>query len=173
MHYFSAAERSVLLRCCLGSLNTAARLLWEKHLFVVKVKQTKNKQRPKQSFFSFLILRTLSLGRNSDHLTWARLQQPQEQRYPFLQLCEVFSRVQTMVYSCQCWRFLKVRTYVDACDCTRGLYEHRKRDCTESWLWEKNPLPQQRDSNLRLYYAWLSSRTLYQLSFSPPLHSTA
>ena len=34
-----------------------------------------------------------------------------------------------------------VHTDVDACDCTPGLYGHRKRDCTGSWLWEKNPLP--------------------------------
>ena len=33
-----------------------------------------------------------------------------------------------------------VRTAIDACDCTRGLYGHRKRVCTGSWLWEKNPL---------------------------------
>ena len=39
------------------------------------------------------------------------------------------------------WDF-HVHTDVDACDCTRGLHWHRKRVCTESWLWEKNPLPQ-------------------------------
>ena len=26
-------------------------------------------------------------------------------------------------------------------DCTQGLYGHRKRVCTGSWLWKKNPLP--------------------------------
>ena len=31
-----------------------------------------------------------------------------------------------------------MRTDVNTCDCTRG---HRKRVFTESWLWEKNPLP--------------------------------
>ena len=33
---------------------------------------------------------------------------------------------------------------VNACDCTQVLYEHHKRNCTESRLWEKkkkNPLP--------------------------------
>ena len=34
-----------------------------------------------------------------------------------------------------------MRTDVDACDRTRGLYGHRDRICTGSWLWEKNPLP--------------------------------
>ena len=28
---------------------------------------------------------------------------------------------------------------VDACDCTRGLYGHRKKVCTGSRLWQKNP----------------------------------
>ena len=36
-----------------------------------------------------------------------------------------------------------VHTDVDACDFTRGLYGHRKRVCTGSWLWEKYPLPHQ------------------------------
>ena len=31
--------------------------------------------------------------------------------------------------------------YVSECDCTREVYGHRKRVCTESWLWEKNSLP--------------------------------
>ena len=34
-----------------------------------------------------------------------------------------------------------VRTDADACDCTRGLYGHRERVCTGSWLWEKKPMP--------------------------------
>ena len=33
-----------------------------------------------------------------------------------------------------------MHTDVDACDRTRGLYGHRKRVCTSSGLWEKNPL---------------------------------
>ena len=32
---------------------------------------------------------------------------------------------------------------VKACVCTQGLYGHRKRVCTESCHWEKNPLPHQ------------------------------
>ena len=54
-----------------------------------------------------------------------KAQQPQEQRYPFLPVCAVFSRVQTMVYGCQCLAF-NVRTDVDAYDCTQGMYEHRE-----------------------------------------------
>ena len=57
------------------------------------------------------------------------------------------------------WDFYNVHTDADACDCTRGLCGHRKRVCTGSWLWEKNPL-------LSQYRAWLLSRTLYQLSNS-------
>ena len=33
-----------------------------------------------------------------------------------------------------------VRINVNACDCAQVVYGHRKRVCTESWLWEKNPL---------------------------------
>ena len=42
-------------------------------------------------------------------------------------------------YSCQCMGSFNV--HIDACDCAWGLYEHCKRVCTESWRWEKNPLP--------------------------------
>ena len=66
-------------------------------------------------------------------------QQLQEQNYPFLPVCVVFSFVQTIV-----WRpvfgIFNVDTDVDAWNCTRGLHGHRKRVCTGSRLWEKNPL---------------------------------
>ena len=39
------------------------------------------------------------------------------------------------------YRIFNVRAEVNACDCTRGCTDTRKRVCTESWLWEKNPLP--------------------------------
>ena len=55
----------------------------------------------------------------------------QEQRYPFLSVCAVFSCVQTMVWL-PVFGIFNVRTDVDACDCIRGLYGHRKRVCTES-----------------------------------------
>ena len=35
---------------------------------------------------------------------------------------------------------LNVRTYVYACNCTQRLYRRHKRVCTESRLWEKNPV---------------------------------
>ena len=43
------------------------------------------------------------------------------------------------------------------------VYTHRKRVCTESWLWERNPLPQGK-SNLSQRRA---GPTLYQLSYIP------
>ena len=66
-----------------------------------------------------------------------KAQQPQEQRYPFLSVCAVFSCVQTMVWLPVLGIF-NVRTDVDACDCTTGLYRHRERFCTESSLKEKS-----------------------------------
>ena len=60
-----------------------------------------------------------------------KAQQPQEQRYPFLSVCAVFSFVQTVVWL-QMFRNFNMHTDVDACDCTRGLYGHRKRVCTGS-----------------------------------------
>ena len=60
-----------------------------------------------------------------------KAQQPQEQRYPFLSVCAVFSCVQTMVRLPK-FGIVHVRTDVDACDRTRGLYGYSKRVCTES-----------------------------------------
>ena len=60
--------------------------------------------------------------------------------YPFLSVCVAFPCVQTMVWL-SVFGIFNVRTDVDVCDWTRGLYGHRKRVCTGSWLWEKNPLP--------------------------------
>ena len=53
-------------------------------------------------------------------------QQLQEQRYPFLPVCEVFTCVQTMV-RLPVFGIFSVGTDVDACDCTRGLYGHHRR----------------------------------------------
>ena len=36
-----------------------------------------------------------------------------------------------------------MHTDVDACNDTKRLCEQHKRACTESWLWDKNPLPHQ------------------------------
>ena len=49
-----------------------------------------------------------------------KVQQLQEQRYPFLPVCAVFSCVQTMVWL-PMFGILNVCKDVDACDCTRGL----------------------------------------------------
>ena len=70
--------------------------------------------------------------------TWVKTQQPQEQRYPFLSVRAVFLFVQTTV-RLPVFRIFDVPTDADACDCTLGLYGHRKRVSTASWLWEKNP----------------------------------
>ena len=91
------------------------------------------------------------------------------------------SRKSCATHSFQCVQYFRVskqwipmfgivnlRTHVDACDCIQGLNGCRKRVCTESWLWEKNPLPH-RHSNPRQYSAWPFSRTLYPLSHRAPL----
>ena len=86
---------------------------------------------PRQTIFSISIFFSLStfyhfiypLGK-SGCLTWVRLQQPQEQRYPFLSVFAVFSCVQTQVWLPMLGIF-NLRTYLDARDCTRGLYWHR------------------------------------------------
>ena len=63
---------------------------------------------------------------------------------------------------------LKMLTDVDACDCIRGLYEHRKRVCTETRLWEKLKNPcRSGESNPRQYYAWPIGTTLFH--FPAPL----
>ena len=64
-------------------------------------------------------------------LCLGKAQQPQEQRYPFLSACVVFSCVPTVVWLPKCG-IVNVRTDVDACDDTRGLYGHRQRVCTGS-----------------------------------------
>ena len=92
-------------------------------------------------FFFFLILDLMHAG-SWGCLTWTRLQQPQEQCYPFLTVRVVFLTVQTKVWLPVLGTF-NVRTdvVVNACDCTQGLCRHHKRVCAESWLWEKNPFP--------------------------------
>ena len=43
--------------------------------------------------------------------------------------------------STEFWHGLfNVHTDVNAWGCTQRVYGHRKRVCTESWIWEKNPL---------------------------------
>ena len=85
-----------------------------------------------------------------------KAQQPREQRYPLLPVCAVFSCLQTMPV----FGIFNPRTGVDACDCTRELYGHRERVCTESWLWEKNPLPYRglEPASVYLYIGSLNER---------------
>ena len=73
------------------------------------------------------------------HHTLVRLQQLQEQWYPFLPVCAVFLSVQTGVWLPVSGLF-NVLTNVDVHDSARGLYKHHKRVCAENWLWEKNML---------------------------------
>ena len=82
-------------------------------------------------FIFFILALYLSLVGNLGCLTWIRLQQWQEQRYPFLTVRAVFSCVQTKVWLPVLGIF-NVRTDVNACDCTQGLYGHRNRVCAES-----------------------------------------
>ena len=56
---------------------------------------------------------SLSPARNSGRFTWVRLQQLQEQRYPFLPVCPVFG-------------IFNVGTQDAACDCTRDLCKNGK-----------------------------------------------
>ena len=67
--------------------------------------------------------------------------QLQEQRYTHSYQCVQYLCVSKQWYGCQSLVFLPCAR----CWCMRlhtGLYGHRKRVCTGSWLWEKNPLPQ-------------------------------
>ena len=58
------------------------------------------------------------------------------------------------------YRIINARTDIDAC---MGVYGHRKRVCTESWLQENNPC-RTGESNLPQRRA---GPTLYQLSYTP------
>ena len=91
----------------------------------------------------------------------------QEIRVPFLPVCSSSMCPNWQCCGCHCWGFLTC-AHVDECDCTRGLYRHRKRGRTGSWLWEKTFLPHG-DSNPRQYCAWLFSRTFYQRSCPRPI----
>ena len=77
---------------------------------------------------------------NFSHSYLGKAQQLQEQHYPFLSGCAVFSCVQTLLWLPVLGIF-NMCTDVDACNCTQGLYRHCKRVCAGSWLWDKNLLP--------------------------------
>ena len=81
------------------------------------------------SIYSFYCLLYPFAG-NAGRLTFVRLQQPQEQCYPFLPVHAVFSCFRTMVWLPVLGIFI-VRTDVSACDCTWVLYGDLKRLCAE------------------------------------------
>ena len=64
-----------------------------------------------------------------------------ESRYPTYGTCRMFYSFHNPPNSDMDYRIFNVRTDVNACDCTRVCTDTRKRVCTESWPWEKSPLP--------------------------------
>ena len=64
-----------------------------------------------------------------------------ESRYPTYGAYWVFKCFHNPSNSDMDYGMFNVHTNVNACDCTRGCTDTRKRVCTESWHWEKNPLP--------------------------------
>lgn len=66
-------------------------------------------------FFFPFFLHIKSLTGNLGHL--------QEQRYPFLSVCAVFSRVRTMVWPPE-FGIFDMHTDAEVCDYTWGLYEN-------------------------------------------------
>ena len=97
-------------------------------------------------------------------VTLQGVQQPQEQRYPFLPVCAVFSRVHTMVWVSVSGIF-DVHTDVDACDCTRGLYGHRTKVCTK--VDSGRNISSTGDSNPRQYCTLLFRRTFCPAELFP------
>ena len=96
-----------------------------------------------------------------------KAQKPQEQRYPFLSVCVVFSCVQTMVWL-PVFGIFNMLTDVDACDCTRGCTDTLRESTLEVDSGRKIPCCT-RDLNLGQYCTWLfSQRMLYQLSYPCP-----
>ena len=81
-------------------------------------------------------VRHSSCKRNTTH-SYQCVQQ--KQHYPFLSVCAVSACVQTIVWL-PVFGIFNVCTDTDTCDYTHGLYRHCERVCTESWLWEKNPM---------------------------------
>ena len=73
---------------------------------------------------------------NSGCLPWGKLAAT-ESRYPTYRACRVFycfhnpPNSDTDLYRAHRCKCMRLHT---------GVYGHRKRVCTESWLWEKNPL---------------------------------
>ena len=72
-------------------------------------------------------------------------------------LCTLGVKTQLMSHNPP--NIFNVRTDVNACNCTRGCTGTRKRVCTESWLWEKNPLPHRGiEPSSAAWTIWLNCR---------------
>ena len=96
-----------------------------------------------------------------------KAQQLQQQQYPFLSMCTVFSCVQTMVWlkADVLFGVFNVRTDVDVCDSTQGGCTDTVRESApEIDSGEKIPC-RTGDSNPRQHCAWLFSLALYQLRY--------
>ena len=105
-------------------------------------------------------------GRFGSH-NLGKAQQPQEQRYPFLSVCVIFSSIQTMVWL-PVFAIFNVCTDVDVCDSTQGGCADTVRESAlEADSGRKIPCCTG-DLNLCQYCAWLFSWTLYHLNCSHP-----
>ena len=92
-----------------------------------------------------------------------KVQQLQEQHYPFLPVCVIFSCVQTMVWL-PVFGILNVCTDADACDCAQGLYGHCRRVWTRWEVDSGRKFPcHTGDSNTQLL-----NRALDRLSYPRP-----
>ena len=83
----------------------------------------------------------ISLMGNSGHFPWGK---PAATKllYPTYGACWMFWHFHNPPNSTMDMIFYML-TDVNACNCTWRVWGQRKRVCTESWLWEENPLPHQ------------------------------
>ena len=97
-----------------------------------------------------------------------KAQQPQEQRYPFLSVCVVFSCVQTMLYDCQCLEFVTCAQMSMHAIAHGGCTDTVRESALKVNSGRKIPC-RTRDSNPRQYCAGLAfqSDTLRDELFPP------
>ena len=95
------------------------------------------------SFFFYFLSTSLSPAGNSGHLTWLSHSCCKSSAADSYQSVQSVHVTKQWLLWLPVFGIFNVCTDVNACDCTWRLYGHRKRVCTESWLWEKNPLPYQ------------------------------
>ena len=94
-------------------------------------------------FFFFFLSTSLSPAGNSGHLTWLSHSCCKSSAADSYQSVQSVHVTKQWLLWLPVFGIFNVCTDVNACDCTWRLYGHCKRVCTESWLWEKNPLPYQ------------------------------